>query len=215
MDTIQIDDNTRLKVEYDEDAECPRGDWHMLTGFVSLPHRGDSCRMDVPAVYDDDYRLWEAWSTQSNWRTEEEFVIRYARIFHNLVVEYDSAHGGFWFCAGIEHTVHNLDVSHGMFAANWPELVVGSPEHFAKQAEVVAGERKVYEQWVCGEVYGITLERRAEAVTKYTRADETYWQEESVYWEPVESLWGIFLDYTYTAEVAARENWGDLTTYSA
>lgn len=55
--------------------------------------------------------------------------------------------------------------------------------------------------WRAGEVYGVVIERLA----TYTN-DAT--GEKMSRWEETDSLWGCYLDDTYTAEVVAREYFG-------
>ena len=95
---IELTDTARLRIEHDPDAECPRGDWHMLTGFVKIQGRGDSRLMDVPAVHDEPIPIEEAHDRLAFWRTDndEDAVERWARIFHDLHIEYDDEHGGYY-----------------------------------------------------------------------------------------------------------------------
>lgn len=196
IETIQITDTARLRVVVDTDATCPRGDWHMLTGFVKVPGRGDSRRSDVPAVHDDPIGIADA---QSRIERERD-VVRWARIFHGLHLEYDNEHGGYWFVM--------LDGPE-MFTDNWPELALGKPEHLAKQAEVIEQERETYRQWADGEAVGVILEHKV----RWVRVDEN---DEPVFlvdgdlaretWEEEGSTWGSYLDTEYTAQQVALEH---------
>lgn len=211
IETIQIGETSRLLVKADEDASCPRGDWHMLTGFVKIPSMGDSRLNDVPAVHDDPLRIAEkheavgiGWHEgQTYYRgnsSADQIIARWARIFHGLHVEYDSEHGGYWFV--------KLDGPEG-FAANWPDLVLGTPEHLAQQAEVIKQEQETYRQWAEGEVYGVVLEREKLWVN-VTRGGVIVGGDQKVTWEEAESLWGCHLDDSYTAKAVALEQF-DLT----
>lgn len=195
---IQIDETARIRVEYDETPTCPRGDWHMLTGFVKIRGRGDSRKMDVPAVWDEPIPIADA---QSRIEREDD-VVRWARIFHGLHVEYDSEHGGYWFVAGADYSSYSTpEPDPDLFRANWPDLKPGSADHLAKQAEVIESERATYQQWADGEVYGVIFERAVEWKTLDGSAMMTTWEE-------VDSVWGCYLDDEYTAEQVARENFG-------
>lgn len=201
--TIDLTPTSRLRVVVDTDADCPRGNWHMLTGFVKIPGRGDSRRGLVPAVHEPRAdiegahgRIEIMWNT----RLANSAVERWARIFHGLHLEYDNEHGGYWFVA--------LD-GPDLFADNWPDLVVGTPEHLAKQAEVIKQEREVYRQWADGEAVGVILEHKV----RWIRVDQN---DEPVFladgdlaretWEEEESLGGCYLDDEYTAQHVALEH---------
>ncbi len=201
-DTITLEDDTlRLVVAYDEDAQCPRGDWHMLTGFYKIQGRGDSRRIDVPALYDfpgDINRAHDELETPRQTRLHNSVVERWARIFYGQVVEYDSQHGGYWFV--------QLDGDEG-FAANWPGLELGTAEHLAQQAEVIQQERATYETWASGEVYGVILQK---AVDLYELDDMGIATDREALrvWDDIDSLWGCYLDDTYTARDVAAEHFG-------
>lgn len=213
-DIITITETARLVVEQDADAQCPRGDMHMLTGFVEIPGRGDSRRNSVPEVHEETFGLANAYFRFDDYsvyvpdandgrggtrypflQREEEITARWAKIFHGQHIEYDSEHGGFWFV--------QLDGT-DMFTENWPDLVLGTPEHLAKQAEIIEQEREVYRQWADGEVYGVILERQH----GYTRDDDPSIGFNS--WDEEESLSGCYLDDEYTAQQVALEHF-DLT----
>jgi hypothetical protein len=201
MTIIQIDADIRLRVEQDADASNPRGDdgWDMMTGFVNIPERGDSRYSDVPAVHEDPTgRVLDAWErivvrrecNNCAWAPHKpslgpdpEHVVRWARIFHVLTLEWDAEHGGFWF---VSPSHNDADPSNDAI-------------------EIIKAERSVYETWAKGEVYGVVLERRVEwkpvSETDQPRGIKTTWEDD-------ESIWGCYLDDTYTAESVAKEHWG-------
>lgn len=201
---IQLTDTARLVVEYDQDAENPRADWDMLTGFVKIEGRGDSRLSDVPAVHDDPIAIRDAherihrsvacsptcpWGGRHRVHVDEEDVIRWARIFHDMHLEYDSEHGGYWF----------VDPD-GFREGGWTD---GDP--LQQQADVIKAERESYRQWADGEVYGVVLERLetwAKLGPGGTVGDGTQRDE----WEQVDALWGCYLDDEYTAQAVADQN---------
>lgn len=203
IETIDITPTLRIRVEYSDSPTCPRGDWHMLTGFVKIPGTGDRRIMDVPAVHDDPIEIERAdYSIVRNAAGDTETVERWARIFHGLHVEYDSEHGGYWFVDPHE------------FADNWPDLKLGTPEHLAQQSEVIKGERETYRQWAEGEVYGVILERaKTMAPVQWNAADEV-WElingltddDLATEWDEEESVWDNYLDDGYTAVHVAFEH---------
>lgn len=197
-DIIELTDTARLRIEQDQDAENPRKEVEMATGFVKIGQRGDSRLDEVPAVHEDTARLHDAYyhmlDTSNIYHTDilfrayihaETLVARYARIFHGLHVEYDHEHGGFWFVAPAEI---KINVEHG---GDWSSL--------EKQAEVIKQERETYRQWAEGEVSGVILERKH----GYTRDDDPSIGIEQ--WEQEESIWGNYLDDDYTPQVVADE----------
>lgn len=235
IETIQITDAARLRVVADQDADCPRGDWHMLTGFVKLGDKGDWLLVDVPAVYDDPIGIEAAYDRFDEARydyvgpgkgdrggpyrlrafNEYDLTARWARIFHGLHIEYDAEHGGYWFVAGADAATYATPVtySRALFRDNWPDLQPGSPESLAKQAEVIEGERETYRQWADGEVYGVILER-ATAMAPVVRNEMAgVWDlrtpltddEIELSWDEAESIWGVYLDHDYTPQVVALE----------
>lgn len=208
IETFQFGDNDRVRLVPDDDAQCPRGDWHMLTGFVNLEGLGDSRKSDVPAVYDEPIPITEAHDRfdekvypdpdhQLGWPATEEVVGRWAKIFHGLVVEYDSPHGGYWFVAGADASTAATPTdaaNRALFYDNWPELVVGSPEHLAKQAEVIEQEQETYRQWADGEVYGFIHEKLSTWAKLGPDGDILYELGDSIRrdeWDEEEAMWGV------------------------
>jgi hypothetical protein len=226
---VSLSESARLVVEYDTDAECPRGNWSLLTGFHNLPAYGDRMRSEVPAVFDFPGEIesaterlmtiagrpqragnysralagtrldgtgmpwnWRTIPTGMYWELDHELMARWARVFYGLVLEFDSRHGGYWF------------VSLDEFAENWPELEIGTPEHFAKQSEVIASEIATYEAWADGEVYGVTLERAITRHISTVHHDDTVTRDTEEGWEPLESLWGNYCDAGESVEDMAR-----------
>lgn len=184
LETIEVDEDTRILVVPDHSPECPRGDWYMVTGFADMGS-GNWRRADVPPVHDEPVRIYMA-----HMYLNPAQVVRWAYIFHGLHIEYDSEHGGYWF------------VDPDEFANNFPDLVLGSPEHLARQAEVIAEERETYRQWADGEVYGIILEKRA----TWVRLDDPEDMRDA--WEETDAIWGCYLDDTYTALDVAKDQFG-------
>lgn len=222
---IELTDTARLLIKTDDGPSCPRGDWHMLTGFVKIPGHGDSRRGDVPAVHDDPIGILKAydhfdmydWSPYTDvlYRRRErsyELVKRWAFAFHGMHVEYDREHGGFWFVAGADAKTAATpvdDYSRALFYDNWPELTLWSAEHRAMQEKVIEQEQETYRQWAEGEVYGVILERSETwcRILSDGTADRLDTRNE---WDEVDSLWGCYLDDDYTAKVVACESF-DLT----
>lgn len=213
IETITLTPTSRLVVIADTDATCPRGDWHMLTGFVKLGDEGDSRRGDVPPVHDDPIGIESAYNRfdEGGWKfipnfadrehpqrpyerthfvSEYEITERWARIFHGLHLEHDSEHGGFWFVA--------LD-GPDLFADNWPDLVIGTPEHLAKQAEVIKQERQTYRQWADGEAVGVVLER----YISWVREDDPSTRREE--WDEQDAVWNNYLGPECTAQQLALD----------
>lgn len=205
-DTIEINEDWRILVEYDTDAQCPRGDWATLTGFIRTDevHNG---LIDVPAVHSPEAPI--AWANErypwwSRSYTQAGFVARWAKVFYGLAAVYDDEHGGYWFC--------NLSSGDEGFPWNWPDLVIGTPEHYAKQLEVIEQDRATYGTWAAGEVYGVILEQRkhyAKYEVELTKEGFEVSTAEAPRvtheWLPKDSLWSCYLDDEYTAERVVLE----------
>lgn len=228
VEMIEMTDGARLRVEHDEDATCPRDDWHMITGFYKIDGAGDSRLKDVPAVHEWP-ELVEAhnrfcaverrtYGLDGIYRyrypligMESEVLARWARIFHGVIIDYDAEHGGFWFCAGADYATAQTPQdasSRALFFDNWPDLPVGSPEHESKQREVIAQEQGTYRQWADGEVYTVILERaalwqRIDSTGTPTRQVEPG---EMTTWEQAESIGGCYLGSEYAAREVALEH---------
>lgn len=233
VETIQLTPTERIRVVVDETPTCPRGDWHMLTGFVKIAGHGDDRLDDVPAVHEppipildafshfDDKAVWNptAFEGRGGWRfpllgLEAKAVERWALIFHGLVVEYDSEHGGFWFVAGADAATAETEVdsyARCLFYDNWPNLKVGTPEHIEKQREVIAQERETYRQWAEGEVHGVVYETSTTLAPVEWDADGEAWElrtpvEEDdlvTEWSEEDSIWGVFGDRDEWLDAAA------------
>lgn len=186
VETIEVTDTSRILVEYEQDAQNPRKDWDMMTGFVKINGEGDSSIIDVEPVHEDptgriveaDERFDEAafvrvespanrWGSAYRQRFDPHVAVaRWARAFYGLLVEYDSEHGGYWF------------VNPEQMEANFPAVGDGTVQRFRQQegapintyenyvqdffeasAEVIKGERETYRQWAKGEIYIVCFER--------------------------------------------------------
>jgi hypothetical protein len=208
IEVIDLTDTARLRVEYDTDQNNPRTEWDMATGFVKIEGRGDWRLSDVPAVHDDPTRSGIAWAhdqlvpgfgRRSTDRFSEETVERWARIFHDLHIEYDSEHGGYWFVDPTWLEQNSPETGGGMTALD-------------DQAKIIESERETYRQWAEGEVYGVILERRQSFIKqRVTRTDEGFEvdpEDPELFdeWEQIDAIWGCYLDDTYTAQVVADEH---------
>jgi hypothetical protein len=190
VETFELSEDHRITVEQDAESASinPREDWDQATGFVKVPDRGDSRLTDVPAVHEPEIPVLDAYYrfhgrgavyyTDVLYRRRqraEELTVRWAKIFHGTVLDYDHEHGGFWFVAG---------------------AIANSPE---TQAEVIKSEQKVYADWASGEVYVATLERAVE----WARVGVE--EETMITWESVDSMGGIYAnpDWVVGEDVAA------------
>lgn len=193
---IEIGEQLRIRVEQDDSAPNPRVDadgW--ATGFVKLDRRGDSRYADVPAVHDDEHHLREAYDTFSDdWTTDgtgylrrkhvaEDLVVRWAKIWLGLRVEYDAAHGGFW----------------------WVRMTEDWSTDWTGQGETIDAERKAYESWAEGAVYVVILERAVVWERKSGMLSEI--GDRMITWEQEEALGGCYLTDTYTVWDVVDEHW--------
>lgn len=215
IETIELTETSRIQLEPDTDATCPRRNDTVLTGYVNIHGRGDSRLTEVPAVHDDPTgRIEEAWDRIDGVRyaddrgyyrafEDEDVVIRWAKVFHGLHLEYDDEHGGFWF------------VSPAAFKESWPTefepgaaLYVWRDERITKddlEHRLIEQEQETYRQWAEGEAVGLILERSQTwcRLLDDGTADRLDTREE---WEEAGSIWGVYLDDAYTARVVATEN---------
>jgi hypothetical protein len=200
VETIDLTETSRLRVEVDDSPENPRKDWDMATGFVKIEGRGDSRVIDVEPVHDSPIPIVDAHERLATYRTQprfsanEDLVERWARIFHGMHIEYDSEHGGYWF------------VSPTFQEENQP-FELKDHDTLAWQAEVIKGDRETYRQWADAEVYGVILER-LETWAKIPKKGLQLIAETREEWEEVDSLWGCYLDDDYTAQVVAEGHFG-------
>lgn len=239
-DFVYIDENHRLGFDYDEDAQNPREDWDMLTGFVTI-NNPNWRNIDVAPVHDDPFGIAEAHERLENvvyqrnsrrynagrgYNSEVgELVERWAKIFHNAHIEWDSEHGGYWF------------VDPDAFAANWtvdengdiPAYEYGGAngttitvpkrsDVLAFQAEIIEGERKTYSDWASGSVYFVYGQKRTIEHVKVTNPEngEVLREYDREEWDTTDSLSGIYMDdtsYGPTFEdmviAVAKQNFGD------
>lgn len=161
VDTIDLTPTSRIRVEYDQSPENPRGEWHFITMFVNAAGFYSSRWEEVDSNLDADLgdgiahaddRLYDL--GRSKWSRShgagENAVIRWARIFHDTTLVYNDGgqyHRGYWF------------VPREQMLANWPDLVPGTEEYVAKEREIIEQDERVYLAYVGGEVYVVMLER--------------------------------------------------------
>lgn len=213
MDYIELTETSRLAVWPDTDAENPREDWSMLTGFVKIGNRGDSRLSDVPPVHEDYRRIEEAHDhflsrlglshfTDILYRKQAEAVElteRYLRVFYNSYIEYDYEHGGFWF------------VDPRQLKLNFPAFTDEGKQD--KEAEIIALEQDTYRQWADGEVFGVSLERLVTYATyQATRTPFGGFEVDDPgsanlidVWEVMESIGGNYESENWTPEHIALD----------
>lgn len=178
---IQWDANNRILVVADTDASNPRtnGDY-MITGFAKIPGYGDSRKIDVAAMYETSIPIGDAFlrfnnalydrgvrigNTTNLTELTRRQVQRWARIFHNTKLLWDSPHGGFWFA------------DEEQLALNWPgiEIPDGAVTYKDRQMQrgeleeiVIEQEQEQYRVWADGETEGWVHEVR----TAWARVDQ-------------------------------------------
>jgi len=209
IETLRLDETHRVLVKADDSPTCPRGDWEMATGALTV--RGDSRTMDVPALYgfpgnlrDADERLYGL-RRPSGWGAEDA-VIRWARIFHDIELEY--VDGTYWWVdptkfanewkpVGTFHgtPLYTFDAAHRLITAA------------EAQHHIIEGERATYQQWAAGEVYGLVIEELKVEGAKIgvdddgnpviVNVDELDFDD----WEEIEAVWGFYLDLSDDDEV--------------
>lgn len=214
IETIEVTPTCRIRVVVDEDASNPRDDWDMMTGFVKIRGRGSLNRLDVPPVHEDYAGIGEAQSRLE----DEDDVVRWARIFHGMHIEYDAEHGGYWF---VDPTQMRLNFPATMTgrvrymvanplapASRWkvePRYYHTYADTLEVQAQVIEQEQETYRQWAEGEVVGVIVERQVHEHTVSTHHDGTVTESDTTRWEMVESVWGNYLSDDYTAQDVASE----------
>ena len=71
----------------------------------------------------------------------------------------------------------------------------------------IADDDYAVEQWRAGEVYGVIVERKVDW-TRMGAGDGEKLPDTMTTWEEIDSIWGCYLDDTYTARVVANEYFG-------
>lgn len=207
---VEVDENHRLRVEYDDGPADPRKEWDgHLTAVVNVQrnetHRYARCDFIAPVqLYPDEANVEAADDRLfairvSPWRSEAEQVIRFVRIFYGLVAEYDEESQCYWVFSPTAWRKWN-DVA-GQEPSPLPALV--------EQERIIREERRTYQDYSEGNVYGVIAEqmtshrtevfdRETGALVRVEVSDEE--------WDQTDSLWGIFPDdeERYDAEKLAR-----------
>lgn len=221
---IEVDENHRLGWGYDEGAgsDCPR-DWDTPVGFVTIKSR--PMYIDVAPVHDDPTgRIAEAherfdeigypkWDPNKGYQRRrpyfpeaEEITERWARIFYDLTIEYDSEYQGYWFVDPDEMKA-NWDIAEdgtvpiyeqnrnedGSYASGMHE--VGRESAVTLQKRQIEAERKQYTAWAQGNVFYVFGQKRLLTHTEVTLPDGTKVREvDGEDWETEDSLGGIYAD---------------------
>ena len=231
VETIELTDTARIVVEYDQGTENPRTWAEPLTGALTVD--GQRNRIATEPIHSFPGDLESANNRLVSWRatkgmhrgshgsaprlidgrdkwprsdsayavSDDALVTRWARIFHSITLDY--ADGTFWWADPSE------------MAANWPELVQGTPEYVEREKLVIKGDQAEYWAWAEGEVYDVCLQR-SEGYAKISNIDAEWIDAlgsndpDLVVWELVEALGGNYLTREYTAQQVAGEHF-DLT----
>ena len=72
----------------------------------------------------------------------------------------------------------------------------------------IADDDYAVEQWRAGEVYGVIVERKVDWTFEGDIPDGVMVPNTMTTWEEIDSIWGCYLDDTYTARVVANEYFG-------
>lgn len=186
-DIIQINEDTRIVVKYDQDAEDPRNwdpgvsvhpirtnaRYHRIdAGTNSHEHQLDEIIEHVPEMQRDDAlaRHFE--------RAKLPFRIVSMMSGRDWIGDY------VWY-AEPETVAENMEL-----APLWNGL------------DLVDGCIEQYRAYLDGEVYGVILEKRV----TWQRADDPDVTQET--WEHEDSVWGCYLDGDYTALTVAADHFG-------
>jgi hypothetical protein len=193
--TIQINDNTRIVVQYDQSPSNPRKDETMLTGALTV--NGDSRLIDVEPVYEFPgnlryaYDQMGAYDFSRNW---SDPVIRWAKVFYDIHVE--MIDGTYWW-VDPDQLVENF---YSMASREYE--YDGQPiDKVELEKKIIAGEHAHYRNWGDGNVYGVIIETR-QSYARVEQDSEGLWElanpltEDDVHdeWEQDESCWGFYLD---------------------
>lgn len=205
--TMFLDETHRVKVFVDDDTTCPRGDWEMSTGAVSV--NVDSRTMLVPSLFEFPgnihaayERLWGVGSECAGWGDDWATIARWARIFHGITVVYDG--GTFWW---VDPAKFAESEPVGEFAGQ-PLYRGDVSGRLISKAEyerlLIDSEIKVYRQWAEGEVFGLVVEEFKLKVKVHVGIDrdgELISLDEFLpsgdaedYWNETESVWGFYID---------------------
>lgn len=181
VETIQIDEDNRVVVRYDEDGEDPR-EWGWGIELFEMNYgRGD-------------YYVWLADNPDNDGAV-------------SAFNTFNEAFGSHWpkVRRGMELYMHisedkrdfDVKVVH-VWRDKHNYLVLSDPEDISTP-EQLDGFMDTYNRWRNGEVYSVHHERREQ----WTNADETDTMDT---WEEVDSIHGVYLDHEYTALTCAREH---------
>lgn len=183
VDIIQVDDDTRVAVYPDPDAENPRS-WQEGISVHALHRRH---RYIPPDAGTDSHgaaldRILDGASTS---HVEDAIALHFQRanLPHRITA---SEAGEFVWYLEPETVAENLAL-----APLWSPL------------DLLDAAIAEYEQWANGEVYTVTLEKRV----GWTRADDPEISRET--WEVADMISGCFLDGGYTALDVAAEHFSD------
>lgn len=179
IETIQIDEDNRLVVYYDEATEDPR-EW----GWEVELH-------DI-----DDYRLWRGWEHPDEGTVEYAAHVAHYNVRARKWTEEqrDRAIHIFKLWAGDtrEFKVHEW---RGYSQSDWATVLEIGDE---------IGLYATYAAWRRGDVFIVEHQKRLEYVLKV--GDNIIYEDVHEEWEYVDSLAGCYLDDEYTALDVAREH---------
>jgi hypothetical protein len=195
FETITLTPTSRLRVKYDNDTTNPREDY-AATGALTVagPHN----TIDVLGVYyfpgfldtaHDSLFHFGRSQRVASYNPGGDQVIRWARVFHQITLVWDQEGGTYWW------------TDPTFMADNHPTLAVGSEEYVAIEKQVIESDLTTYKKWANGDTYGVILERLAEWHSTVDSVHRTRLE-----WEPIDSLWGCYLDGDYTAKQVAAEH---------
>lgn len=181
LETIEIDEDNRIVVYYDETASNPIEE-------TGVPVEHYVTRAGYNSVSDTPTGEFSEAFARFNDALDDPLsaMRRYLVIFHDWSEER----------AESQVTVYHHT---GYSQSDWAELFVIVPDTGYGTAE---GWAKEWSAWAQGDVYGVVHEVRERWINA---EDDT---EEMSLWNQKDALWGNYLDQDYTALDVARENFG-------
>lgn len=192
MEVISISGEYRIVVTPDPDAPSPRDrDWDLDTGAYTPEN--NSLFESVPPGHEFPSDI-----DRAHYALGPDGVVRWARIFHGITVEWHNDRGGltYWWTPP-EQLAGRINLRDGDQVL-WPARI---DEHNEMQFEqisvvdaerrIIAEERGIYTRWADGEVVIVTVEQLVDGE-----------------WTPIDSVGDNYLDAEYNAKrVAAQMTW--------
>jgi hypothetical protein len=189
---IDWNEQYRIRVETEDQPQCPRGDWDFVTGALTVEE--DRRYMAVPPVHEFPGPLQDAHDRIRQSVNDDpcDAVVRWAKVFYDITLDWTNEHGITYWWVDPDQLVDNwYSMATRTYSYDGAEI-----DKAELEMKVIRQDQETYRAWADNEVYGVIVEeftlwgKLSMSGASLLQGDDTVKET----WEEVASCWGYYLD---------------------